>query len=83
MDNSSGGKVLIGVSSFGATDEMPLHRLRSARLHVVPNPFGRRLAKQELRALLSDDVVGLIAGLETIDREVLTHSRLNNRLPEL
>jgi len=43
---------------------------------VVDNPYKRKLTREELLDLLDDDVVGLIAGLETIDREVLEKTRL-------
>ena len=69
-------KVLIGTSSFGVADSAPLNRLKDAGLEPVLNPYGRKIADNELPALLSGGVVGLIAGLETLDRKVLTGSRL-------
>ena len=69
-------RVLIGVSSFAEADERPLGRLRSAGLEVTPNPFGRRLTGPEVSELMAGDVVGLIAGLEPLDRGVLAGSRL-------
>ena len=69
-------KVLIGTSSFGTADDAPLRRLSRTGLDVVTNPYGRKLANGELRALLTGDVVGIVAGLETLDRGALTASRL-------
>lgn len=69
-------KILIGPSSFAATDKTPMNRLIAVGYEVVDNPYKRKLAKEELLSLLKDDVVGLIAGLETIDREVLEKSRI-------
>lgn len=69
-------KILIGPSSFAATDKMPMNRLIAAGYEVVDNPYKRKLTKEELLNLLKDDVVGLIAGLETIDREVLEKTRI-------
>jgi D-3-phosphoglycerate dehydrogenase len=69
-------KILIGPSSFAATDHRPWERLESAGFQVVDNPFKRKLTKEELLALLQPEVVGLIAGLEPLDREVLSHSSL-------
>ena len=69
------GKVLIGPSTFGAADRAPLDRLQQAGAEVVPNPYGRKLSTDELRALLPG-VVGLIAGLESLTREVLARSSL-------
>jgi len=67
--------ILIGPSSFGKPDTAPLALLARNGLTVVPNPFGRKLTKAELLQLLPG-ITGLIAGLEIIDREVLTHCDL-------
>ena len=72
----SGQRVLIGVSSFAEADARPLDRLQSAGLEVVPNPFGRRLTGPEVSDLMDSDVVGLIAGLEPLDRSTLAGSHL-------
>lgn len=68
--------MLIGVSSFAETDDRPLSRLRSVGLEVTRNPFGRRLTGPEVSELMESDVVGLIAGLEPLDRAVLAGSHL-------
>jgi len=68
-------KVLIGPSSFAAVDTAPLDRLIAAGFGVVPNPFGRKLKKEELIKILPG-VSGLIAGLEILDREVMASSDL-------
>lgn len=68
-------KVLIGPSTFAELDETPLRVLRGAGFEVIPNPFCRKLTKEELLDLLPG-VSGLIAGLETLDREVLEKSEL-------
>ena len=69
-------KILIGTSSFAATDKTPVERLIRAGYDVVDNPYKRKLTKQELLELLKDNVVGLLAGLETLDHEVLSKSRV-------
>lgn len=69
-------KILLGPSSFGETDKTPLVRLKEAGYEVVDNPYKRKLTKQELFDLLTPDVVGIIAGLEPLDREVLSRSKL-------
>ena len=69
-------KILIGPSSFAELDCAPLERLKSAGYVVVENHFRRKLSKKELLDLLGDDVIGLIAGLETLDREVLEISKI-------
>lgn len=69
-------KILLGPSTFAATDKSPLQKLLNAGFEVIDNPFKRKLTKNELFNLLSSDVIGLIAGLETLDREVMQKSRL-------
>ena len=68
-------RILIGPSSFGNADVTPVERLRDAGYEVVPNPFGRKLSRQELIQLLPG-VVGLVAGLESLDKAVLEQSKL-------
>lgn len=69
-------KVLIGASTFASADDAPLRFLFDAGFEVIGNPYKRKLTKSELLNLLSNDVSGLIAGLETIDMEVLKKSGL-------
>lgn len=64
---SKGKKVPIGSSSFGTVDQAPLDRLWRAGVDVTLNPYGRKLSKDELHALLPG-AVGLIAGLEPLTR---------------
>lgn len=68
-------KVLIATSSFGELDKAPLEKLKNSGFEVVLNPYGRKLTKKELKELLPG-VTGIIAGLETLDREVLAGSSL-------
>lgn len=68
--------VLLGPSSFGETDAAPRDVIAAAGFRLIENPVKRRLTKDEVRALLTPDVVGLIAGLEPLDRDVLGGSRL-------
>lgn len=76
MKQLNGVKVLIGPSTFGEQEQSALNRLREAGCEVIGNPYKRRLNKEELLILLSDDVIGLIAGLEPLDRDVLEKTRL-------
>lgn len=69
-------KVLIGPSSFASTDQGPMEMLLKNGCEVIDNPFKRKLTKQELLNLLTDDVTALIAGLEPLDREVLQKTNL-------
>lgn len=75
MKSLHGLKVLLGPSTFGAADQSPVERLIKAGFDVINNPFGRKLTKQELIELLPG-VKGLIAGLETLDEDVMRKSEL-------
>ena len=68
-------KILLGPSSFGDASTQPLELLRSAGYEIVDNPYKRRLTKDELLDLLPG-ISGLIAGLEPLDRDVLSKSEL-------
>lgn len=50
--------------------------LVEAGLEIVENPFKRRLTRDEITRLLDSTIVGLIAGLEPLDRGVLAASHL-------
>jgi D-3-phosphoglycerate dehydrogenase / 2-oxoglutarate reductase len=63
-------KIGISTSSFGAADEAPIEFLRGRDVLVVPNPYGRRLTRDEAIEFIAD-LDGLIAGLEPLDRGVL------------
>ncbi|MBP8132228.1 MAG: phosphoglycerate dehydrogenase [Candidatus Hydrogenedentes bacterium] len=63
--------VAIGPSSFAEEDPAPLRILEDAGLTVRPNPFGRRLTQEEIIEHLRG-ADGLIAGLEPLNRAVLT-----------
>lgn len=68
-------KILIAPSSFGAVDNAPLERLQQTGAQIIQNPYKRKLTKEELYSLLPG-VVGLIAGLEPLTRDVLERSQL-------
>jgi len=62
-------KIAIGASSFGAANSRPRELLDAAGLEIVANPYGRRLTEAEIIKHLSG-AVGLIAGLEPLNRRV-------------
>jgi D-3-phosphoglycerate dehydrogenase / 2-oxoglutarate reductase len=64
-------RVAVGPSSFAAKDDTPLRMLDAAGCEVVPNPFGRRLTEEEIIAHL-EGIDGLVAGLEPLNRKVLS-----------
>ena len=76
MSRLNGTKVLLGPSTFGIPDPAPLEQLKAAGCEIIYNPYKRKIQKNELLELLADDVPGLIAGLEILDREVLEKTKL-------
>jgi D-3-phosphoglycerate dehydrogenase len=64
-------RIAIGPSSFAEADPAPLELLRSAGCEILPNPYGRRLTEDETITLLAE-ADGLIAGLEPLNRKVLS-----------
>ncbi len=76
MSLSQKYQILLGPSTFAETDKAPVLKLKDRGYEVIENPFKRKLTKQELFDLLQPSVIGLIAGLEPLDREVLQKSSL-------
>lgn len=69
-------KIQITTSSFAELDRGPFERLESSGYEIVDNPYKRKVTKEELNELLDSNVIGLLAGLEILDREVLEKSNL-------
>ena len=64
-------KVAISPSSFGDPDPTPINILKKAGIEIVENPYKRRLTETEIINHLKD-VDGLIAGLEPLNKKVLS-----------
>ena len=64
-------KILISTSSFNVKENYFLKELEKNGFSLVLNPYGRRLTENEVNALLKDNVVGLVAGLEPLTRKVI------------
>lgn len=64
-------KVVVGASSFAANSEKAIRLLWEKGIEVVKNPYGRKLTVEETIAHLQG-ADGLLAGLETLDEEVLS-----------
>ena len=64
-------RVAIGASLFAAEDSAPTDLLREKGIEFVPNPYGRRLTEDEIIEHLRG-MDGLIAGLEPLNRRVLS-----------
>lgn len=64
-------KILITTSSYGEFDSKPLDVLKAKGCQILLNPFGKKLNKEQTLELYSGDIEGVVAGTETIDKEVL------------
>lgn len=69
------GQILITTSSFETANNPALQVLRDAGMKVQVNPHGRRLTENEVTDLLTEDVQGMIAGVEPLTRTVLAGAK--------
>jgi len=66
-------KIFVSTASFGKYDTFPIRVLEEKGLEVALNPYGRKLNASDIVVFL-DGVIGLIAGTEVLNREVLSYS---------
>ncbi len=64
-------KVLITPKSFQKYKHKPYEMLQLAGFEVIENTSGKTLSEQELIELASDDVIGIIVGVDPLSAEVL------------
>lgn len=67
-------KIIISTSSFDLGSSAPLAALKSHGFEIILNPHGRRLTEAEVMELLQG-VVGMIAGVEPLTRNVLERAK--------
>jgi len=63
-------KIAITTTTFGEYDKGPLNLLSKNGFQVIPNPYERKLKKGEVIELCKD-AVGIIAGTETLDADIM------------
>ena len=63
-------KILASPSSIGQIDNTPFEILESNNFEVIKNPYGRKLTNDETISL-AEDCVGIVAGVETFDKNVI------------
>lgn len=68
-------KVLITTSSFAAYSAEPLDQLLHKGYEAVLNPFKTKITKEQAKQLYREDVDGVIAGTEIIDKEILANAK--------
>lgn len=62
--------IAITTSSFGKQDKKALDLLKKGGMSAVFNPYGRKLIKEEILDICRD-AIGIIAGTETLDRDII------------
>lgn len=67
-------EIVISTSSFDLDDNPAIGKLQAAGLRIRTNPFHRRLTEAEIGDLLTDDVVGLLAGVEPLTARVIANA---------
>ncbi len=65
-------KITITTSSFGKIDSTPIEMLTKCGLEIILNPYGRKISKEEIFELCCDSI-GVIAGTEIFDKDVIAH----------
>lgn len=68
-------KIIFTTSSFDLENFEAKEELSNKGYHFLVNPFGKRLTENQVDELLTDDVVGMIAGLEPLTRRVLENAK--------
>jgi len=63
-------KIAVTTSSFAKYDPAPVELLNKSGFEIVLNPFGRKLKKHQILRLCAD-CVGVLAGTETYDSDIL------------
>lgn len=68
-------KVQITTSSFDLNNFVESELLASAKIEIALNPMKSRLTESQVTELLNEDVVGMIAGLEPLNGNVLRSAK--------
>lgn len=68
-------KILFTTSSFDLNNFEAKEELSNKGYHFLVNPYQKRLTEDQVDELLTDDVVGMIAGLEPLTRRVLENAK--------
>lgn len=69
-------KIILGPSSFSEVNKEPLNLLLKSGFELISNPYKRKITAEELRQMISDDVIGIVAGLEPLNKSTLDQSKI-------
>ena len=68
-------KIVISTSSFDTDNNPHIQDLTKKGLGIASNSYGRKLTEDEVIALLGDDTVGMVAGIEPLTERVFASAR--------
>jgi D-3-phosphoglycerate dehydrogenase len=68
-------RILFTTSSFDLTNFEEKEELSKKGYEFLVNPYGKRLTEDQVDELLTDDVVGMVAGLEPLTKRVLENAK--------
>ena len=68
-------KIVISTSSFDTDNNPHIQDLTKKGLGIASNSYGRKLTEDEVIALLGDDTVGMVAGIEPLTERVFASTR--------
>lgn len=72
MESLEMRRISITTTSFGKYDEKPIAILKNEGFEIVFNPYGRKLKDTEIIELCKGSI-GIVAGTETLNADVLTN----------
>ena len=68
-------KILISTSNFNFQLLEEMLSISNQKFEIIKNPYKRKLTEEEAIELLSDDVIGMIAGVESLSEKVLKSTK--------
>ena len=68
-------KIVISTSSFDTDNNPHIQSLTEKGLEIASNSYGRKLTEDEVIALLGDNTVGMVAGIEPLTERVFAAAR--------
>lgn len=68
-------KIIFTTSTFDLSNLSEREQLESKGFELIVNPFGKRLTEDLVSALLTDDVVAMVAGVEPLTRGVINKAK--------
>ena len=67
-------KLLFTTSSFNLDNFYERESIESSGYELILNPYGKRLTEPQVAELMDDEVVGMVAGVEPLTKDVLKNA---------